>query len=71
MADHKGDTLTTKHPREASGRIKMNWNSAIMFGLVRITERFSRLVGDVLHEVPKGETPKARSKPSAALDDCA
>ena len=29
---------------------KMNWNSARMYGLMPITLRFSRLVGDILRE---------------------
>jgi len=41
---------------------KMNWNSANMFGLMPITLRFSRLVGDVLREVPENEKPKAKYK---------
>ena len=33
---------------------KMNWNSANLSGLMPITLRFSRLVSDVLREIPEG-----------------
>jgi hypothetical protein len=48
--------------REVLVLTKMNWNSANMFGLMPITLRFSRLVGDILREVPDNETPKAKCK---------
>jgi hypothetical protein len=37
---------------------KMNWNSANMDGLMPITLRFSRVVGDILREVPEQEVPE-------------
>lgn len=62
IADHKGDTTRTELLREVLTLTKMNWNSANMFGLMPITLRFSRLVGDILREVPDSETPKAKYK---------
>jgi hypothetical protein len=41
---------------------KMNWNSANMAGLLPITLRFSRLVGDVLREVPPDREPQPKYK---------
>ena len=41
---------------------KMNWNSANMEGLMPITLRFSRLVGDVLREVPADREPQPKYK---------
>jgi hypothetical protein len=62
IADHKGDTPRTDLLREVLVLTKMNWNSANIFGLMPITLRFSRLVGDILREVPENETPKAKYK---------
>ena len=36
---------------------KMNWNSARLGGLLPITLRFSRMVGDILKELPDGIEP--------------
>lgn len=60
VADHVGDTSRTDLLREVLTLTKMNWNSANMFGLMPITLRFSRLVGDILREVPDHETPQAK-----------
>lgn len=60
VADHVGDTSRTELLREVLTLTKMNWNSANMFGLMPITLRFSRLVGDILREVPDHETPQAK-----------
>src|SRR5690606_31491576 len=62
IADHKGDTARTELLREVLVLTKMNWNSANMSGLMPITLRFSRLVGDILREVPDDVTPKAKYK---------
>jgi hypothetical protein len=40
----------------------MNWNSANMSGLTPITLRFSKLVGDILREVPESQEPEAKYK---------
>jgi hypothetical protein len=57
IADHVGDTPRAQLLREVMTLTKMNWNSANMCGLMPITLRFSRLVGDILREVPEGATP--------------
>jgi len=62
IADHKGDTSRTELLREVLVLTKMNWNSANMFGLMPITLRFSRLVGDILREVPENEKPRSKYK---------
>jgi hypothetical protein len=62
IADHKGDTSRTELLREVLVLTKMNWNSANMFGLLPITLRFSRLVGDILREVPETEKPRSKYK---------
>ncbi len=62
IADHKGDTSRTELLREVLVLTKMNWNSANMFGLIPITLRFSRLVGDILREVPDNEKPRSKYK---------
>lgn len=45
----------------------MNWNSANMSGLKPITLRFSKLVGDILREVPESQEPLGRH-PKPAID---
>lgn len=62
IADHKGDTSRTELLREVLVLTKMNWNSANMFGLMPITLRFSRLVGDILREVPESDKPRSKYK---------
>ncbi len=62
IADHKGDTSRTELLREVLVLTKMNWNSANMSGLMPITLQFSRLVGDILREVPENEKPRSKYK---------
>jgi hypothetical protein len=62
VADHVGDTATADLLREVMVLTKMNWNSASMGGLWPITLRFSRLVGDVLREVPADREPEPKYK---------
>jgi len=62
IADHIGDTPRTQLMREILVLTKMNWNSANFSGLWPITLRFSRLVGDILREVPADETPQPKYK---------
>lgn len=62
VADHVGDTSKTQLLREIMVLTKMNWNSANMSGLMPITLRFSRLVSDVLREVPEGVEPESKYK---------
>jgi hypothetical protein len=62
IADHIGDTAKPGLLREIMVLTKMNWNSANMAGLMPITLRFSRLVGDVLREVPADREPQPKYK---------
>jgi hypothetical protein len=62
IADHVGDTSRAQLMRETMVLTKMNWNSANMSGLMPITLRFSRLVGDVLREVPEHQIPQRKYK---------
>ena len=62
IADHVGDTEDSGLLREVMVLTKMNWNSANMGGLFPITLRFSRLVGDVLREVPSDREPQPKFK---------
>jgi hypothetical protein len=62
ITDHVGDTPIAQITREILILTKMNWNSANGFGLMPITLRFSRLVGDVLREVPEGQIPQPKYK---------
>jgi hypothetical protein len=62
VADHVGDTPKSRLLREILVLTKMNWNSANMSGLMPITLRFSRLVSDVLREVPDGLEPESKYK---------
>ncbi len=62
VADHVGDTPKSQLLREIMVLTKMNWNSANMSGLMPITLRFSRLVSDVLREVPDGVEPESKYK---------
>ncbi len=57
QVDAKGDLH-----HEVLTLTKMNWNSANMDGLMPITLRFSRLVGDVLREVPDDREPQPKYK---------
>ena len=59
VADHVGDTARADLLRELMVLTKMNWNSANPSGLLPITLRFARLVGDILREVPPGADPSA------------
>lgn len=60
LADHVGDTARAQLWKEILILTKMNWNSANMAGLLPITLRFARSVGDILREV-QGE-PEAKYK---------
>jgi hypothetical protein len=63
IADHiGGDTPRESLLREILVLTKLNWNSANLGGLLPITLRFSRLVGDVLREMPDGEAPRPQFK---------
>jgi hypothetical protein len=62
IADHVGDTAKSELFREVLTLTKMNWNSANMEGLMPISLRFSRLVGDILREVPDDREPQPKYK---------
>jgi hypothetical protein len=62
FADHVGDTPRVQLMREIMVLTKMNWNSANMSGLLPITLRFSRLVGDILRELPPDQEPEPKYK---------
>ncbi len=63
IADHiGGDTPREDLLREILVLTKLNWNSANLGGLMPITLRFSRLVGDVLRELPADDTPRPQFK---------
>ncbi len=63
VADHiGGDTGRTRLLHEILTLTKLNWNSATLSGKFPITLRFSRLVGDVLRELPSGQEPLPQFK---------
>ena len=62
LADHVGDTARPQLLEEVLALTKMNWNSARMYRLMPVTVRFSRLVGDILREVPDDVVPHPRYK---------
>ena len=63
VADHVGqDTPRRTLLLEVLALTKMNWNSAHFAGLFPITLRFSRLVGDIMREIPSGQDPLPQFK---------
>lgn len=63
IADHIGqDTPRETLLKEVLILSKMNWNAARLGGLLPITLRFSRLVGEILREVPKEQEPLPQFK---------
>lgn len=62
ITDHVGDTAPATLQQEILALTKMNWNSANIDGLMPITLRFSRLVGDILRELPPCQTPEPKYK---------
>jgi len=57
VADHVGDSAIKALLQEVLVLTKMNWNSASFAGLMPMTLRFSRLVGDIMREVPDDREP--------------
>ena len=55
ITDHVGDTPLRELAGELMVLTKMNWNSANFSGLMPITLRFSKLVGDILKEYPESD----------------
>jgi hypothetical protein len=62
ISDHLGDTSKAKLIREVLVLTKMNWNSANFCGAMPITLRFSRLVGQILREMPDDFEPTPKYK---------
>jgi hypothetical protein len=63
ISDHLGyDTPRETLLREILVLTKMNWNSARFGGLMPVTIRFSRLVGDILKEFPPDKEPLPQLK---------
>lgn len=58
VADHVGDTDLDRLLWDILVLSKMNWNSAGFAGLMPITIRFSRLVGDIMREIPSDREPE-------------
>lgn len=60
IIDHHGDSDPRRIFEEVLALTKLNWNSAGYAETMPITLRFSRLVGDVLREVPAERVPHPR-----------
>jgi hypothetical protein len=63
VADHIGqDTPREALLKEVLALTKLNWNSATLGGLLPITIKFSRLVGEIMREVPRDREPLPQFK---------
>jgi len=63
IADHIGqDTPRETLLKEVLALTKLNWNSAALGGLLPITIRFSKLVGEIMREVPGDREPLPQFK---------
>jgi len=60
ILDHHGDTSEIDLLKEILILSKMNWNSANIDGFYPITLQFSRLVGEILKEIPEDIIPNPR-----------
>ncbi len=60
--DHVGDTSVDNLLYEILVLSKMNWNSAAFGGQMPITLSFSRLVGEIMREIPESQTPLPQYK---------
>ena len=58
IADHIGDASEAQIKQEILLLTKMNFNSADYAGASPIDLRFSKLVGDILREIPEGQSPQ-------------
>ena len=58
VADHIGDSDPDELLSEILVLSKMNWNSAGFCGTMPITVRFSRLVGEIMREIPPDREPE-------------
>lgn len=62
VADHIGDASDAQIKQEILLLTKMNFNSADFAGSMPIDLRFSRLVGDILREIPTEQPPQPKYK---------
>lgn len=63
VADHIGqDSGREVLLKEVLALTKLNWNSAVLGGLLPITIKFSRLVGEIMREVPRDREPLPQFK---------
>lgn len=62
LTDHLGDSSIVKILEEVLVLTKMNWNSANFGGLLPITLRFARLVGEIMKEIPESAEPLPQFK---------
>jgi hypothetical protein len=63
VADHvRQDTPREILLKEVLVLTKLNWNSAALGGLLPVTIRFSRLVGQIMREIPKDREPLPQFK---------
>lgn len=63
IADHIGqDTPREVLLREILALTKMNWNSAHFGGLLPITLKFSKFVGEIMREIPADRDPQPQFK---------
>ena len=62
LTDHIGDSSISTILNELMVLTKMNWNSANFGGLLPITLRFSKLVGEIMKEVPRNLEPLPQFK---------
>ena len=60
--DHIGDSSINQLLNEVLVLSKMNWNTAIFAGLMPITLRFSKLVGEIIREIPDDVDPLPQFK---------
>ena len=60
--EHYGDSDVDSLLDEVLALTKMNWNTASFAGLLPITLRFSRVVGEIMTEVPRERTPLPQFK---------
>ncbi len=63
IADHVGqDTPREALLKEVLALTKLNWNSAALGGLLPVTIKFSRLVGQIMREIPRDREPLPQFK---------
>ena len=60
--DHHGDTEIVRLLEEVLILTKMNWNTAAFAGLLPITLRFARVVGQIMTEIPGDRSPLPQFK---------